>query len=329
MTIKKFCSLISILVMVLIYSSAWAQEGRKLERIRVAVPSRSVTYFPMIIAKQRGFYQRHGVNVELILMRPTIMTQALLSGDLDLSTVFTRDMSAVLSGMSARIVMAMNTGPSHHLVVMPEIRSVKDLRGRTLGIDGPKQLLEVLILKGLEKYGLVPGRDVKLLPMGGAGSDARLTALLTGRLDGTLLTAPHTTIALKQGFNILFAAREVSKMASAGLTATLQKLQNEPKPIIGTIAAILEATQLLKKNKGEFIKLLAEETGIKDRDAADHIYDDFMSVASETGTTSDESMMESIAFVKDLLGITREVAIAEVADWTFAQKALRALKEDK
>ena len=74
---KKFRFLILSLTVVVIDSSALGQESKKPERIRVAIPSRSVTYFPLIAAKNQGFYLRQGIDLELILMRPTISTTAL------------------------------------------------------------------------------------------------------------------------------------------------------------------------------------------------------------------------------------------------------------
>ena len=78
----------------------------------------------------------------MILIRPTIATQALLSGEIEFSTLFTRSTTAAVSGAPVRLVMALNTGPLHVLVVKPEIKTMKDLKGKIVGIDGPKQILE-------------------------------------------------------------------------------------------------------------------------------------------------------------------------------------------
>jgi hypothetical protein len=69
--------------------------------------------------------------------------------------------------------------------------------------------------------------------------------------------------------------------------------------------------------------LLAQEAGIKDVETVNDLYDDFTKLAADTGITPDDSILESIAFLKDLLGITRKVLISEVADWTFAQQAFK------
>jgi ABC-type nitrate/sulfonate/bicarbonate transport system substrate-binding protein len=323
MRAKKFGFLILFLMTAPIVYPALAQEGKKLERIRVATSSRSVTYFPMIAAQHQGFYSRQGLELQLILMRATITTSALLTGDLDFSTTFNRDLGAALSGMPIRLVMSLATAPSHVFVVRPEIRTMEQLRGKTLGVDGPKQIIEVLISKGLEKHGLALHRDVKILSMGGAGSGDRFAALVAGRIDGTLLTPPHSTRAVKQGFQALFVGSDISKMSTAGLSTTTTKMQKEPGTISRTIKATLEGMRFLRSNKSEFIKLLAQEASIKDLETANDLYDDYTKLVADTGIAADDSMMESIAFLKDLLGITRKVSISEVADWSFAQQAAK------
>lgn len=257
MQAKKVIVVALILLITLVYTSASGQEGQKLERIRVATSSRSVTYFPMIAAQQQGFYLRQGLELQLILMRPTITTTALLTGDLDFSTTFNRDLGAALSGMPIRLVMSLATAPSHVFVARPEIRTMEQLKGKTLGVDGPKQIIEVLIRKGLEKHGLALHRDVKILSMGGAGSGDRFAALVAGRIDGTLLTPPHSTTAVKQGFQALFAGSDISKMSTAGLSTTTIRMQKDPVTISRAIKATLEGMRFLRSNKSEFTKLLA------------------------------------------------------------------------
>jgi hypothetical protein len=56
------------------------------------------------------------------------------------------------------------------------------------------------------------------------------------------------------------------------------------------------------------------------------VYDDGIKLYSDTGTPSDSSMMEEIGIAKEFLGISRDVAIAEVADWSFARIALKGVK---
>jgi len=325
----RFCLLISTAILFVGFSTA-AQELGKAQKVRIGIPSWSSTYFSLIAAKKHGYYARHGLDVEVIVVHSAISPQALASGELDFDTSTTRDMSLALKGVPVRLVMALTKPPVHALIVKPDIRTAKDLKGKILGIDTPKTLNERLIILGLKKYGLVPGADVSLLPLGGGGSDVRLTALLTGRVDGTLLSAPFSTIAtIKHGFKAFFVARDFSGVYSASLAATTDRMRRHPDAIVRTIKGTIEGIGLLRNKKGEFLRLLAQEARITDSKLAEEIWKEFLETVPENGIPADSATVETIAFVKDLLGITREVPISEVADWSFAQKALKELREGR
>ena len=71
---------------------------------------------------------------------------------------------------------------------------------------------------------------------------------------------------------------------------------------------------------------MSQELGIKDSEISSMVYDDGVKLYSDTGTPSDSSMLEEISIAKEFLGISRDVAIAEEADWSFARAALKGLK---
>jgi hypothetical protein len=71
---------------------------------------------------------------------------------------------------------------------------------------------------------------------------------------------------------------------------------------------------------------MSKELGIKDNEISRMVYEDGVKLFSDTGTPSDASMMEEIGIAKEILGISREVSISEVADWSFARIALKGLK---
>jgi hypothetical protein len=71
---------------------------------------------------------------------------------------------------------------------------------------------------------------------------------------------------------------------------------------------------------------MSKELGIKDNEISSMVYDDGVKLYSDTGTPSDASMLEEIGIAKEFLGISRDVPIAEVADWSFARIALKGLK---
>jgi hypothetical protein len=51
-----------------------------------------------------------------------------------------------------------------------------------------------------------------------------------------------------------------------------------------------------------------------------------LSFFSDTGIPSEASVLEEIETAKEILGVTRDISVSEVADWSFVRTALQSLK---
>ncbi len=307
---------------------ARSQESAGLKKIRIGMPNRGVPNLALMAAQRYGFFRAQGLEAELIVMRPSISLQTLLAGDLAYSTVLASGARASVSGLPLRIVMTSTVGQDFSLVVRPEIRRMEDLKGKTLAVSGVGEFTDVGTRMVLKKYGLVPEADVKLRALFG-NHPLRLSALQAGQIDGTVMAMPYNKMAVKMGFRELVHLREVIKTPQGGLVTTVQKIRSEPDLVLRTIKAALLGNRFLKENKGEFVKLLAIESGIHDQVVAGLIHEEAVKLFSDTGLVSDDAMHEFIAASKEALKISREVSISEIADFSFARRAVSELREGK
>ena len=318
---------VSILILLLsgLSHPVFSQERTPLKAIRIGMPNRGVPNLGLLAAQRYGFFHAQGLEAELIVMRPSISLQTLMAGDLDYSTVLASAARASVSGLPLRIVMALTIGQDFSLVVRPDIRRVEDLKGKTLATSGVGEFTDVGARIVLKKYGLVPEMDVKLRALFG-NHPLRLSALQAGQIDGTIMTMPYNKMAVKMGFRELVHLREFIKTPQGGLVTTVQKIRSEPESILRTVKAALMANRFLKENKSEFMKLLAKESGVNDPVVAGLIHEEIVKLYSDTGLVSDEAMQEFIANSKEALKVSREVSISEIADFSFARRALSELK---
>jgi NitT/TauT family transport system substrate-binding protein len=307
---------------------AWSQEGTGLKKIRIGMPNRGVPNLGLLAAHRYGFFRAQGLDAELIVMRPSISLQTLMAGDLDYSTVLASAARASVNGLPLRIVMTLTVGQDFSLVVRPDIRRVEDLKGKTLAVSGVGEFTDVGARLVLKKYGLVPEADVKLRALFG-NHPLRLSALQAGQIDGTIMSMPYNKMAVKMGFRELVHLREVIKTPQGGLVTTVQKTRSEPELVRRSIKAALTGNRFLKENKGEFIKLLAKESGIHDQVVARWVHEEAVKLFSDNGLVSDEAMQEFIANSKEALKVSREVSNSEVADLSFARQAVSEMREGK
>jgi ABC-type nitrate/sulfonate/bicarbonate transport system substrate-binding protein len=304
---------------------AWSQESGGLKRIRIGMPNRGATTLGLSAAQTYGFFRSQGLFAELIVMRPSTSLQTLMSGDLDFSTALASGARASVSGLPLRIVMTFTVGQDFSLVVRPEIRRIEDLKGKTLAVSGVGEFTDVGARMVLKKYGLVPEVDVRLRALFG-NHPLRLSALQAGQIDGTVMAMPYNKMAVKMGFRELVHLREIIKTPQGGLVTTVPKIRGEPEIIVRTIKAALMGNRFLKENKGEFEKLLAKESGVRDPVVAGLIHEEIIKLYSDNGVISDEAMQELIASSKEVLKTSRDVSFSEVADFSFARRAVSELR---
>ena len=316
---------ILILLFAGLSSSVFGQERTALTRIRIGMPNRGVPNLGLVAAQHYGFFRAQGLEAELIVMRPSLSLQTLMAGDLDYSTVLASAARASVSGLPLRILMSLTIGPDFSLVVRPDIRRMEDLKGKTLAVSGVGEFTDVGTRLLLKKYGLTPETDVRLRALFG-NHPLRLSALRAGQIDGTVMSMPYNKMAIKMGFTELVHLREVIKTPQGGLVTTVQKIRSEPDLVLRAVKAAIMANRFLKEKKGEFIKLLAKESGIHDPVVAGLIYEEAVKLYSDNGLISDDAMQEFIANSKEALKVSREVSVSEIADFSFARKALSEFK---
>ncbi len=180
--------------------SAFAQGP--LQKVTINYPNRSGSNWPLFLAKEGGYYQAHGLDVNLVFGVHPAGIAMLVSGEgqmvnsslEQLMQAASKDGSLVLIGSS------LNRG-MFALMANKDIASVKALKGKRLAIgqvgDAPYGYLVAL----LGKSGLSP-RDVQWIPVG-TDVSGRAAALQSGRADATLLTAPAYFKVEEAGYKTL------------------------------------------------------------------------------------------------------------------------------
>ena len=113
--------------------------------------------------------------------------------------------------------------------------------------------------------------------------------------------------------------KDVRKVPSGGLATSIRKIQNDPDAIIRAITATLKAIRIIKNDKEAALRVMAKELGMKDKEIGSMVYEDGIKLFSDTGIPADAAVIEEIETAKEILGISRDISISEVADWRFAR----------
>src|ERR671922_1985145 len=123
---------------ILVLSVPWlllALSSGHAENVKIGIPSLTVTMMPVAVAKEQGFFQNEGLNVDMVLMPASLNIKVLLSGDIQYATTITAGVVANVRGVNTRVVMCFVDRPLLDLVNTPEIGSIADLKGKLVGIS--------------------------------------------------------------------------------------------------------------------------------------------------------------------------------------------------
>ena len=247
----------------LIVSAAW-QLGfaaeRPPEKISIAVSSKSLGFLDTWAAKERGFFRKHGLDAEIIAMRPPLTIGALQAGEIDYAFGASTISRGAISGAPVRIVSLALRSSFHTLVSRPTIKSITDMKGKTVAVT--VGAADDFVARHLLRRGGVDARDVHFVNMG--GSDTRFPALHTGTIDASPLSLPFFVVAKRQGFNLLGTASDVLDMATVGIGTSLKKISQEREQVKKMVRAQLDTLRWIKTQKAEVVPFLQKFYSLDD-----------------------------------------------------------------
>jgi ABC-type nitrate/sulfonate/bicarbonate transport system substrate-binding protein len=235
----------------LLAQGAFAQP---LQKITLNYPNRSGSNWPMFIAKDGGYFQKYGLDVNLVFGVHPAGIAMLVSGEGQgvNSSLEQMMQAASQDGSMVLVASTLNRG-MFALMAAKDINSIKDLKGKRVAIgqvgDAPYGYVLALLATG----GLKP-RDVQWIAVG-TDANGRAAALTSGRADATLLTAPAYFKVEEQGYKTLAnLADHPNIFASTSFIMKKSTVASDPKLPEKLIEAQAEAIKRFYEDKPFAVK---------------------------------------------------------------------------
>jgi ABC-type nitrate/sulfonate/bicarbonate transport system substrate-binding protein len=172
-------------------------------RFPVGVGTKTLGTGLVWLATKKGFFEEQGLDVQPVLLRGTpIAVQALVGESLYL-TMGSADamVSAAVGGADLVSVAGVINGLTQAIVAGKQYKSIKDLRGTTVGVQSLASGATTTLKHIFKQNGLDYPGDYKLLAVG--GGNFNLAALSSGQVAAAFLVVPLVYAAEEQGMNIL------------------------------------------------------------------------------------------------------------------------------
>jgi len=144
---------------------------------------------------------------------------------------------------------------SYALMTDKRLKTVADLKGKTIGITGFGGMGEFTVVESLRRHGLVKDRDFSVLNIEG-GPAARIAALKTGKVQAVPLTPGQRVQAENDGFTMLLDTREMlTEIPSTIVASTREFVASSPDKTIRFLRALDKANDLIRRDKEKAIAL--------------------------------------------------------------------------
>ena len=295
-----------------------AEPGLALDKIRIAVSNPNMPNLTVQMAQQRGLLKEENLDAEIIRMNPNVSITALSTGDVDYCQLFGAVVGGAIAGLPVRIVAGFLDNWPMTLIAQPELKSLKELRGKTLGISSFGATPDVAARMMIKQAGIDPEKDIKVLAL---GSDAaRLGALKQRVVDVVVVSPPADAQMEKQGYRILARAYELFSYPYLGLGTHARKIKEKPDEIRRVIKATIRANRVIRDNRDEAAKTLMA-WGKVERDFAYASYDALRNLFNADGAVPEDGLKLVIDQARRSAKVAREVAPNEVADLSFLREA--------
>ena len=216
-------------------------------------------YAPMFIAKELGYFEDAGINMNIEIIEDESTYAALLTqGSVQfLATAQDPNIKMFANGAPSRYVLAMDAScGADGLVTTENIKSLDDLKGKTLALDTAASSY-YFFLTALEDASSLKEEDITLAEMSDT-TEAGL-AFMSGQVDAAIMWEPELSEALDsvEGAHALVTSANYPETILDSLVVNESYAQDHPEVVESVAKAWYKAVDYLKENPEEACELMA------------------------------------------------------------------------
>jgi NitT/TauT family transport system substrate-binding protein len=240
-----------------------------------AMTSDSIT--AVWVAKEQGIFQKHGLDLQYVVMpNGTLTIAALLSGEIDMGLGGPGHiLDAAVSGADVISIANFFQKLDYTLTARPEIKKPEDLRGKKITTSGPGSSSHMVTLLALQSLNLEPKQaKINLVTIPGTEINRRL-ALESGAVDATALRGAIGDLYSQKGYPALFNFRGSSVIMPQTLVLTTRRTAtHRPQLVEAYLKALIEGIAFVVEpaNKEVVTRVLASKLRLSNPVDVEKVY---------------------------------------------------------
>lgn len=244
------------------------------ERVNVVYASISGLFLASWVAQEGGYFAKEDLDVNLVYIQSaTIAIQAMLAGEAPIVLAGGEPViESGLKGGDAIFIGGISIVPAVHFMALPEIKTVQDLKGKSVGVTRFGSSTDYAMRQVLRKNGLEPVKDVTVLQIAG-GHRGLATALLNRSISAATIAPPNSLRAEKGGAKLLLdMAKSGIYFPYSTIASTRAFVKNRRPVAVGFMKAYSEGIKRMNADKPFSIGVIKKYMREEEPEILDTIY---------------------------------------------------------
>jgi NitT/TauT family transport system substrate-binding protein len=307
-----------------ILTSAHPTLAQKHQRVRVALSTPTPHMAPLWVAKDKRFFDNHGLDVQLILVSGgSLVAQMLASGEIQMTANAPASLvNLIAGGEKLSFFLGLSNTSPFTVVTQPNLRKAEDLKGKRLGTARFGGSSHISALIALEHLGLDLKRDKITLIQTGVDPE-RMAALEAKAIDSAMLQRVATKVMTSKGFHPLLNMNQAKiPYQNTGLAMRRDFAAANPTAVDGVCRAVIEAYGFIfnKENKQAVKESIARNLRLPNVDAAEDFYQEALEELDRKPYPSLEGTRIVIKYVAEQNPKAASIKVDDLVDSSWLKK---------
>jgi NitT/TauT family transport system substrate-binding protein len=305
-----------------IFATGWLPVAMAADRVKLALPAKSMGYLPLFIAVHRGFFKDEAIDIEIPMLLPQLAHNALMSGEVDYHGAADSALRLAAKGAPLKAIFFGAVRPNYFLMAKPQVKSVAELRGKLIGMVRFGDTVELATRIALSREGLDPQKDV--IPIMIGLPTTRVAALAAGSIDATIAVPPDNVLLRQKGFRELLFLGDSVEFPSNGFATTDRQLSDKRDLTKRMLRALYRGLAFARERPDDSIQIIEREWKV-DNAVARESYASLVKSFSRSGTASDVGIKFHLQQIQKMDKSVGDIPLNKVVDFTLLEEIRREM----
>ncbi|MFI5266468.1 MAG: ABC transporter substrate-binding protein [Chloroflexota bacterium] len=306
-------------------SSPAASAPKPVDKFKLSLSSYAAVYAPFLVAIDKGYFAAQGLDVEIVLAGGGLAVPALLSGEIPYTASAASSMGAIIKGAPLKVVYTNADRSVQQLWAAPEVKTLDDLKGKTIGVSNRGDSNELTVRMLLEQQH-VDQSTIGYTALGASGN--AVAALVSGAVPAAVVGGGFVAQMQKSGFKggMLYDLSKVQLLYN-GLATTDKELQDHRDRAKKLLYATMQGRDYFRAFQDQTIQILAGYAKQAPEDMVQD-YDTTLVAMTEDGTMPVEAQKQDTAVRAAILQMPPSDVppVERMYDYSLVKQAYQELK---